>query len=830
MLKKIVIAFLCISTALAKGAEIHDSSMLPKLLYQAKEASGQLQRNGNIFEIVNYEDIVDLKSPYAPENKQGLKNLKLEAVNSNNVSLIMLSRLFSSIDHQEKIKLPFIFYEGNFKEQFKLFDGFYQEGECKGLGFFEAKYKGKCIRSDYEPLFEASAKLLTNENLLNYHLYRGLPQLLGFRSYANSQGFTQVLSPVDEHLYSLELDRNIKPQDKYIDLFSNCKSSECNLFEFKSEALEILNYVHGKKDKVVNFPLYTVINKDGSCEFKLRNTLLSDSEFVNYDFYSEIELAALHDLGFSIIPQLYYGNSIYSSGTVDERQKIVLNKGYFSWDNSLKIYDEDKVSSVPLSVGTHVYGNYNEVRQQAAIASVGYGATGVRIDGVGNSLILPKQSVIIENGINSTGIAVNYGSNTELDINGFVSANRKEGVAVALDFKENMRTDAHEYQGSFVRVRSNDYSNNILSKRQASALEVPAELKGPLVSVMNVSGSLIGQKAAIYIGDTAWVKEINFLDRATVKGDIISDYSPYIDGDWIYLDKKNPQLLPARFQLKPQANFLDYQGNKSFFEKLCTTLTFGSIKTHDSTHGPMSDLDSGNSKALIDINGNIKGKNLILNVLGGVTSVKGRIEVKRLTVSDASLHLSSKDKEEHIVDSLYLDNGAALNLADGRGNIFTVNKNAFIAQNSIIKVDTDEEGNILDNIVIKRYLATNTGQIHIEPCLSYAQIKQFNADPKTLLSYISKFVVNANNLLAPYKISVYFPSHLWHKSGLMGRKIKCTARGCRIGDFVGARKIMFYEKLPLWRIYLSLGGCIVLVFATVFLSRRIKEKNKNNSL
>ena len=399
-----------------------------------------------------------------------------------------------------------------------------------------------------------------------------------------------------------------------------------------------------------------------------------------------------------------------------------------------------------------------------------------------------------------------------------------------MDFKENMRSDDYEYQGSFVRVRTDDYNNKELSREKAAALEVPEELKGPLVSVMNVSGTLIGKQAAIYIGDTAWVREINFSDRATIKGDIISDYSPYIDGEWIYLAKKDQDLLPARFQLKPRSNFLDYKGNKSFFEKLSTNLNFGGTDYISLDKDAKDDPNRADTKALIDINGDIKGRDLMLNVLGGVTLVKGRIEVKSLTISKSSLHLSSKDKDEHTVDFLYLDNGAALNLADGRSNVINVNKNAFIAQNSVIKVDTDEDGNILDNIIVKRSLVTNTGQIHIEPCVSYAQLKQFNADPKALLNYISRFVANANNILAPYRISVYFPTYLWHKSGIMGRKIKCTARGCRIGDFVGLRKSMFYDKLPLWRIYLSLGGCVALALATVFLRHKIKGPTKRNIL
>lgn len=832
MKKALLLIALSLTVNVALATESYDSSVLPKFLFQSKNSSGAF-KNDNLFEITNPSGLDEAKAFYKgrplgfklPENP--LVNLNFERLNNENVALTMLSKLFASGANQgKKYELPFVFYMSDELTPLRVVDGIYAAGPCKGMGYFEAYFKDKCEVSPRMPLFDGSYKLLLDNDLFDYNLYRTLPKLFGLKSNAGPSGFSSILSPLDTHLYSHKLGRLVLPLEKYSQIFSSCMSDACKIFEFKGENVARVGNFNDLDEYDDDFPLFLHLKDDGSCEFTLRNTLLSNSEYVNYDFYSEIELAVLNDLGYDFDPRRFYGNSIYTSGFAELPRNIVLNRGYFYWDRDLKSYDNDKLSSVPLSVGTHIYGNYNNVRQVATIASVGYGATGVRIDGVGNSLIIPKNTAILENGEKATGIAVRYGSNTTLGIKGYVSASRRDGIAVSLDFKGNMRSDFHEYQGSFVRVRTGDYESGKSNEIIASTLKLPEAIKGPLVKRLNVSGTLIGKKAAIYIGDTAWVEEINFLDRATVRGDIISDYDPYVEGDWIYIWPKNSSLLPGRFQYKPNSTFLDYKGNKNFIEKLYTRLTFGGVSQGvDPLSQNMGFFDS-NHKAIIDINGNIKGRNLILDVLGGITSQRGDLDVKRLMISNASLHLNSNHADAQQVEALYLDSGGALNLANGRKNTFRVLNRAYIAQDSVIKVDTDELGQIMDTVRFHGQVASNSTQIHIEPCLSYNQVKHFNADPKAFFNYISRFVVNANIMLAPYKLSVHFPNNLWYKSGVMGRKIKCTARGCRIGDFVGNRKSNFYEKLPAWRIYLSLGGCVFLIVLTIFARGKIKPKAK----
>jgi hypothetical protein len=49
-------------------------------------------------------------------------------------------------------------------------------------------------------------------------------------------------------------------------------------------------------------------------------------------------------------------------------------------------------------------------------------------------------------------------------------------------------------------------------------------LNGALVNQFDVTGSISGTDAAIYIGDSAHVETINLMSGAVINGDIISDY------------------------------------------------------------------------------------------------------------------------------------------------------------------------------------------------------------------------------------------------------------------------------------------------------------------
>lgn len=781
--------------------------------------------------------------PYALDFSEDISQ-----VNKNHMAFMLFSELFHDYANGAYLyKIPWFVYKTPKNLQLKATDLYYKEGPCAGLGYLEASLKGKCVLKisndygllesskdifnnvDFSDLYEGSFKN-SQGRILTYNLYRQLPKLLGLKTYADRKGFGNLLSSFDKHVFSIRQRRFVKENDKFSDIYTHCfKSDDCTLLEFRGDAAKKVTKSYEFNDTIDDFPIYVDLRPEGDVNFKLRNTLLSDSEFVNYKVYTELELAVLKDLGYNIYPSEFYGSSIYSSGSKYNLQQVVLNKGYFAWNSSNKLYTNDKVSITPFSVGTHVYGNYNAVRQQAPIASVGYGATGIRVDGSNNIVTLPRQGIIIENGESAHGMSVRYGSNNVLNIKGLIAANNKNGIAVSLSFANNMLSNEREYQGSYVRVRSNDFREGKLSLYKAQAQKLPKEIEGPLVSRVNISGTVLGKSAALLIGDSAWVEEINFLKRATVKGDIISKFEPYVEGSWIYikLEHEKGDVLPGRFQYQLPSTFLSHNGNKLLLDKLNTDITFGGVT--DDKGGPIHYSISGYERdplAIIDINGNIKGKNLNLKMIGGVTTIKGDLDVNKIVVADASLHLNSQSNAGIKVNQLYLDNGAALNLANGKDNFFNVKKRTFISPDAIIKVDTDEEGHIKDSFVFEGAVAVATSSVHLEPCLSYSQIKHFNADPKALLDYISKFVINGTAQLSPYKLSVQVPSHIWYKSGMMGRRIKCTARGCRIGAFVGNRRSMFYERLPVWRICLSLVGCVVLAAASVFISRKVKVKVK----
>ncbi len=778
------------------------------------------------------------------------------AVNSKQTALTMLTWIFREyVSGNKTYHIPIVYHKGSIPPQVKAFDKNYKELPYIGMRTLEASLKKGGINEAGRlyGIIESSSLIpfqsqSINQGLIadqipqngvyqdiNYHIYWALPRLLGFFTNSDKNGFRYPLSSLDNHLYITNLNRFVFSKDSFKNIFKGVKDDE-RFLEFKGVSVNSTLDNYNFNPKAKNVHLLVNLDKKGEVSLKLRNTILSDSDFVNYGFYSEVELSLLRDLGYNIYPREFYGSSIYTSGNLNDLQKILITSGYFSWNESSKIYNRDEVSFVPLSVGTHIYGNYNEVRQQSAIASMGYGSVGVRIDGVGNSLILPKKGVIVENGVGATGIAVTYGKNNILDLKGVITANNDLGVGLRFDFGDNFKSNYLEYQGSFIRARSLDFSSGLLTKEKAQECKLSDDIKGPLVKRVNLSGQVIGNKAAILIGDTAWVSEINFLEHASIKGDIISEYKPFVDENWIYVQPKDSEnkLISARFQLMPQVNFLSgiKIGNSSFFELLKTKLNFGGKSDGGESLVNNMGFYSGDPRAYVDVSGDIKGSQFDINVLGGVALVDGEIDVNSVTVSDSSFHVNAPESGVIRMEKLYLDSGASLNISNGRANNVIVNKSAFISNSSVIKVDTDELGTILDNIYLEGNNVIASKRIRIEPCVSYAQIKHFNADPKALLSYVNRFVVNASVKFARYGISVQFPEHIWYKSGFMGRKLKCTGRGCRVGSFIGNnQKLVDVSSLPPWRIALSLIGSLMLILSMYFWAKKHKgEKGKAQEL
>ena len=724
------------------------------------------------------------------------------------------------------------------------YDAYYKdESECRGLTHLEADLKNKCVIQNknnfglIEINYSKDLELYKNslqlkqipDNGINesysYKLLSTFPSLIGFWSNHNEIGFKGPLSSLDKQLYSEKLKSNVKERSKFSEFGSTCYASsfnKCDLY-FSGRNTQLLfgqkteNFEDIPFSKDLNLPIhFGLMHKPF---VSLRNTVLSSSSFVNYGFYTQAEVALLKDLGYDINDKEFFGKSIYKSGTKDQYNVVHVKDGFYAWSDELHGYKNDQPSRLPVSIGTHVYGSYNDVTQDATIASIGYASVGVRVDGSYNNVTIAKNAAVIENGVNSSGIAVTYGRNNNIDVEGRVEAKSQDGIGIRLDFGSNALSDLNEYQGSYRRVRTHDYQSHLLTKAQAQAMNAPEEIRGPLVNTINITGSVSGKKAAIYIDQSAHVKQINLGQRARVVGDIISRWQAYLseDNSGYYANHSNYALLPGRLQFdKDEMPRNSYERNK-VLRNLKTNVNLG-VKPITLTGTSKLIHYEADPKANIVVEGDIKGSSLLVSSFGGHTAIKGIFDVDRLYVANSVIHAYSAGHNNYF-NELELNKNAQLDLVNGFADNIIVRNLATISGNSIISVDVDKNGNILDKLTIDGELNAHDILINLEPGMSYSEIKSYQSDPKALLDMMNAFVKNANQRLSRYGVTSKYPKHIWYVQGQLGRQVKCSSRGCYLGDFVNSFA-KSQESLPLWRYILSILGCIGMLFGCLWFAKK----------
>lgn len=241
---------------------------------------------------------------------------------------------------------------------------------------------------------------------------------------------------------------------------------------------------------------------------ELQNSMMSHQTYRNWGIFMEAELAVLQDIGFTNIDRRrFFGFSIYNDNL------IYTNTAGFDSDQNW-------------GVGLHIYGSNNTITQQADIETRGEDAYGVRIDGQKNTFIVPSNTKIYANGDDNAGILVSYGNSHNLNIRGDVEATGANGVALRFDFGGNLLGDQEEYRGSYFQIKKDDDTEQWGDISEDSVLDA---LNGPLANQVDISGTLIGDDAAIYIADNALVRQINILNGASVKGDFLSEWSSSIN-------------------------------------------------------------------------------------------------------------------------------------------------------------------------------------------------------------------------------------------------------------------------------------------------------------
>ena len=145
--------------------------------------------------------------------------------------------------------------------------------------------------------------------------------------------------------------------------------------------------------------------------------MMSHRPYSNYTSFMEVELAVMQDLGYDLDRKAYFGRSVYGNGwTINNTQ------GYFARNADGTAYLENTYSTVPLGIGLHIYGSNNTVMQSANILTRGTGATGVRVDGMGNTLIIPENTEIHADGYRGNGVLIAYGSGQTVNQAGTVTA------------------------------------------------------------------------------------------------------------------------------------------------------------------------------------------------------------------------------------------------------------------------------------------------------------------------------------------------------------------------------------------------------------------------
>lgn len=326
-----------------------------------------------------------------------------------------------------------------------------------------------------------------------------------------------------------------------------------------------------------------VVDNNAMSHTELKNSLMSHQRYRNYTTLMEAEVALLQDLGYDLDRRNLFGSSVYGS-----HLNLSNEHGFFKRNAAGNDYLEGQYNTSTLGMGLHVYGSHNHIKQQADLLTIGAGAAGIRVDGENNTITINPATKVHANGLNGRGIMFAYGKNHHLIQQGEVKALGEKGIALSMDFGNNPTGNDSEYRGSWIRTEADEQGNVIKGP-------LLPELQGSLLKQVDISGTVHGKQAALYISPNALVDKINVLNGANIQGDILSEYHQYDDNN-----------------------------------KLRTTeVNFGYGK--DAKGQASSKADQNFS---FSYSGNIKGlNNLVLSTQGGKTHLNGQHELVSVNVA-----------------------------------------------------------------------------------------------------------------------------------------------------------------------------------------------------
>ncbi|MDR2115127.1 MAG: autotransporter domain-containing protein, partial [Planctomycetaceae bacterium] len=390
-------------------------------------------------------------------------------------------------------------------------------------------------------------------------------------------------------------------------------------------------------------------------------SLMSYGVFRSLPFFSEVELAQLQDIGYTVDRTGSFGKSYYVAGTTETNTNGFGTKA----SPNTKLY----------GVGLHVFTDNVNIIQMGNIYANGEGGAGIRIDGSGNKITIGTNTDVYANGLNGIGLLGSVGSNN----------------VIVMRSGSNLQGTGTSGYGARFDTGSSDVASHgnvtLFSSRPRETAEID-ELKNimndAMVDRFDISGSISGTAAAIYIADNAHVKQINFMKGTTINGSIISDYT---DGGrtttltFGKLANTNGEATGSGDSTNFAINIADDIGGTGKFDLETwggeTTLSAANLGFNIGTIG----ADSTNVKSTLNLPGtvtfstlNLGSVNNTVSVLDGKTT--GRVTAtngvaNRITVQNlASLNVPAIDNYGVLADNKTIivtgnaDNNATVQILD----------------------------------------------------------------------------------------------------------------------------------------------------------------------
>ncbi len=499
--------------------------------------------------------------------------------------------------------------------------------------------------------------------------------------------------------------------------------------------------------------------------------MMSHRDYSNYTSFMEVELAVMQDLGYDIDREAWFGHSVYGDGGT-----ITNTQGYFARNEAGTAYVEGKASAVPLGIGLHIYGSRNKVTQAADILTNGTGATGVRMDGMQNRLVVPAATNIRADGLRGNGILISYGRDQAVDQAGTVTADGKGGTGIRFDFGSSTNGAMDEYRGSYIRYKRSveEETGTIETAKNLELTDMEAgvynagkdELDGPLVKEYNLTGTLSGAENAIYIGRNAFVKNINIKKGAAVNGNITSDWKHFnTDGsyDGVVTTEKVYGITFADWMAKQHPGVNPKPGDDATKEEVTAILQYyedyeadpevkAATKTVATQKGKLLLQYNGNNyeydayipDLATDLNftadmaygGNITGPdNMKLHVNGGTLVYAGKADVVGVTVAPGATLLGGSYTVHDMSSDVAADYVARLDVTD-QGN--------FVSRGTIGAADKDSSMVITGNLIsdegtLQGVAGGSAGDIKVsgKAVIDGSEVKIVNAMPDDRITVLT---------------------------------------------------------------------------------------------